>query len=160
MFTAPPWNRWIDVELITCRDLRSQPRGWKACWVGGEAPSCPSLYLDFFYSHKYTGTQKPFMTMKTKTHSPNTHMWWASHRHRNCEDKGAVVARQQVSLAPTHLEPVLLRSLSDCLPRPEVKHSVQLKKTRKGEEEENSLMELKTQTELAEMDTMTFYSGL
>lgn len=47
---------------------------------------------------------------------------------------------------------MLLRSLNDCLPRPEVIHPVLLLKTKREkqerEREKDPLMELKTQTEL------------
>lgn len=45
---------------------------------------------------------------------------------------------------------MLLRSLSDCLPRPEVIHPVLLQKTKRerNKRERDSLMEPKTQTEL------------
>lgn len=49
------------------------------------------------------------------------------------EDKGAVVARQQVFFwhPRTRRQPALLRSLSDCLPHPRVIRPVLLQKTRR-----------------------------
>lgn len=96
------------------------------------------------------------MTKGIHTHT-NTHTYLYTEAYVICKtsplqpkDKGAVVARQQVSLAPTHLEAasVFLRSLSDCLSRPEVIHPVLLPKTRRERGRgENLLMELRTQKE-------------
>lgn len=61
------------------------------------------------------------------------------------EDKGAVVARQQVSLAPTHLEAANAPTIFQWLPTSSWSHTpCSTPKDKEGEKD--SLMELKTQT--------------
>ncbi len=157
MFTAPPYNRWIDVELITSRVLGSQPWGRKACWVGGGAPSCPSFHHSL--SHKGTQTHQhtkermhthTFTVWHTvhETHMKKLvcqHLHTHSHTHAYAicrtspsqpEDKGAVVARQQVSLAPTHLEAASAPTISQWLPTSSWSHTpCSTPKDKEGEKE-------------------------
>lgn len=172
MFTASPLNRWIDVEIITSRVLGSQPWGRKACWVGGRAPSCPSFHHSLSYKHAQThqhteacihkkGHTHAFtFTLKSNTQCKR-HTWKSlrantlhTYAYAICrtspsqpEDKGAVVARQQVFLAPTHLEAASAPTISQWLPTSSWSHTpCSTPKDKKGKKD--SLMEPRTQTEL------------